>query len=295
MKHMYLIAPSGSFPHEMVDLTRLYFESLGRKITVPKDILGEDLLCANSDEMRFKYLKEALISEADEIMMIRGGYGLTRLMPMLLKLSKPEKKKIFYGISDGTALHIFLNQVWDWPSIHGPVGAQFVKQSVDRDSIERTVRIFDEGLSAYLLPPLIPLNSAGASKASILGKVVGGNLSLIQTSIGTPWQLKGENKIVFFEDVNERGYHIDRILSHLEQAQLFVGVRAVLFGDFVKGEESDGSSLVWDVIQRFAHSMSFPVYRLRGCGHGVQNYPLPFNYELDLTIQAKDGAERSFR
>jgi muramoyltetrapeptide carboxypeptidase len=282
MKHLFLIAPSSAIPAEKVLLMQSYFEPLGRKVTVPPDLFGEDLLCANTDALRFKHLKDALVSEADEIMMIIGGYGLTRLMPELLSLEKPRKVKTLYGFSDATALHIFLNQVWDWPSVHGPVGLQLSEQRVDVDSIERTLRILKDGLSAYSLPELIPLNALAQDIKTVSGKVVGGNLCLIQTSLGTPWQLKAFDKILFLEEVNERGYRIDRMLMHLQQAGTFTGVKAVLLGDFTKGEEADGSTLVGEVLHRFAAAASFPVFQLPGCGHGTQNYPIPFNFEVHL-------------
>lgn len=285
MKHTFLILPSSSVSPEVVSKTKIYYESLGRTVTVPSDLLGPDLLCANTDAVRLKHLKDALASEADEIMMIKGGYGLTRLIPELNAMPKPEKQKILYGISDATALHMFLNQVWDWPSVHGPAGAQLSMQTVDADSIDRTLRILEEGMSAYTLPELIPLNPRAEKMKGVSGKIVGGNLTLVQSSLGTPWQLNVDDKILFIEDVNERGYRIDRLVTHLRHAQFFKGVRAVLLGNFIKGEEPNGTSLVWDVLQRFAEEMSFPVFQILGCGHGPQNYPIPFNFEVDLNVR----------
>jgi muramoyltetrapeptide carboxypeptidase len=284
MKQTYLIAPSSNIAPDMVAKTKAYFETLGRKVILPEDTFGKDLLCANTDELRFKHLKEALLSDADEIVNIKGGYGLTRLMPQLMTLSKPTKMKLMYGISDATALHIFLNQVWDWPTVHGPAGGQLSEQRVDDVSIERTLRVMEGGLSAYVLPDLLPLNPAAKKLSSISGKVIGGNLTLVQTCIGTPWQLQASGKIYFFEDVQERGYRIDRMLCHLQQAKLFEGVKAILFGDFIKGEEPNGTDLTWEVIHRFAEDLLIPIFQLPGCGHGLQNYPIPFNYELHLKV-----------
>jgi muramoyltetrapeptide carboxypeptidase len=284
MKHLYLIAPSSPIPPAKITQTKSFLETLGRKVSTPSDLLGEDLLCANTDTIRFTHLKESLLSDADEIMPIIGGYGLTRLMPALLSLKKPDKVKILYGFSDITALHIFLNQVWDWPTIHGPCGVGLINKQGDRVSIARTLRILEEGLSAYELPELTPLNSAATSITKLSGKIVGGNLSLIQTSLGTPWQLETTDKILFLEDVSERGYRIDRMLTHLEQAGLFQEVKAVVLGDFTKGDEPDGSNLVGDVLKRFADTASFPVFQLSGCGHGSQNYPIPFNFNVSLKI-----------
>lgn len=284
MKTAYLIAPSSSVAPHTVAKTKAYFESLGRRVILPEDAFGKDLLCANTDEMRFKHLKEALLSDADEIINIKGGYGLTRLLPSLMTLPKPAKIKMMYGISDATALHIFLNQVWDWPTVHGPAGAQLSEQRVDEDSIRRTLRMMEEGLSAYVLPALIPLNDQAKLESSISGKVIGGNLTLVQSGVGTPWQLNGADKILFFEDVQERGYRIDRMLNHLLQAGVFQNVKAVLFGDFIKGEEPNGTCLIWDVLHRFAAEVKLPVFQLPGCGHGIQNYPIPFNYPIELKV-----------
>lgn len=289
MKQLYLIAPSWSIPIEKVNLTKLYLESLGRKVIFPADLFGEHLLCANTDAVRFSHLKEALTSDADEIMAIIGGYGLTRLMPALLSLPKPDKAKVMYGFSDITALHIFLNQFWNWPTVHSPCGVGLINEKADKVSIARTVRIMNEGLSAYELPELIPLNLVATSITDVLGEVVGGNLCLIQTSLGTPWQLNTRGKILFLEDVSERGYRIDRMLNHLEQAGLFQGIKAVLFGEFTKGDEPNGLNLVGDVLQAFAKAMSFPIFQLSGCGHGLQNYPIPFNFTINLKVRRQEN------
>ena len=288
MKHLYLIAPSWPISLEKVNLIKAYLESLGRKVTLPVDLFGEDLLCANTDAERFSHLKEALTSDADEIMAIIGGYGLTRLMPELLSLPKPTKAKVMYGFSDITALHIFLNQFWNWFTVHGPCGVGFIKEKVDKVSVARTLRIMNEGLSAYELPELIPLNTVATSYTDILGKVVGGNLCLVQTSLGTPWQLNTTDKIFFLEDVSERGYRIDRMLNHLDQAGLFQGVKAVLFGEFTKGEDPSGLNLVGDVLQEFAKAAIFPVFQLQGCGHGLQNYPIPLNFTVNLKVRRQE-------
>jgi muramoyltetrapeptide carboxypeptidase len=137
-----MIAPSGSFPKEDVALTRSYFEAQGMKVTIPEDTLGEDLLCANQDSKRLLHLKNALTDPTvGAVMMLRGGYGLTRLIPNLLQLNKPKKEKLFIGFSDGTALHIVLNQKWGWPSVHGPGASQIAKLAVGPGTIGATLRM----------------------------------------------------------------------------------------------------------------------------------------------------------
>jgi muramoyltetrapeptide carboxypeptidase len=99
MNPICLIAPSYSVSEQDVSLTKLYFDTMGLKVTVPPDLLGEDLLCAHSDEMRLAHLKNALNdSSADVIWLLDGGYRLTRLIPKLFHTKKPRHEKLFMGL-----------------------------------------------------------------------------------------------------------------------------------------------------------------------------------------------------
>ncbi|HUX78333.1 MAG TPA: LD-carboxypeptidase, partial [Alphaproteobacteria bacterium] len=269
MKHIYLIAPSYPCPQEDLAQTKSYFESLGMQVTAPPNLLGKDLLCANRDEIRLSHLQEALNDPTvDIIWLLYGGYGLTRLMPDLLQMKKPEKEKLFIGYSDGTALHVFLNQIWGWSSLHGVSAQQMSKTRVGPQTIESTLQIMREGLHNYSSPSLHPFNEKAKTMTSLSGTVVGGNLCLVECSLGTDWQINPKGKILFLEEVYERGYRVDRMLMHLQQARIFEGVKAILMGDFVKGDEKDGTSLIPAVLKRFAEQCSIPVFHLPGYGHG---------------------------
>ncbi|OJW47236.1 MAG: hypothetical protein BGO67_02960 [Alphaproteobacteria bacterium 41-28] len=285
MKHITLIAPSYPFPKEDVGLTKSYFENLGMQVTAPDDLLGEDLLCANRDEIRLSHLQKALSDPTvDIIWMLHGGYGMTRLMPDLLQMKKPEREKLFIGFSDGTALHVFLNQVWGWPSLHGVSAHQMSKARVGVQTIESTLQIMREGLYSYSPPALHPFNNKAKTMDSLSGTVMGGNLALLECSLGTDWQIDPSGKILFLEEVYERGYRVDRMLTHLQQANIFKNIKAILLGDFVKGNEADGTSLIPAVLKRFAEQCSVPVFQLPGYGHGEENLPLPFGKDLDFSV-----------
>ncbi|MBA3814860.1 MAG: LD-carboxypeptidase [Alphaproteobacteria bacterium] len=287
LNHIHLIAPSYPLTEQAIELTKSYFENLGMRITVPPNLLGEDLLCANKDEIRLAHLKHALNdSSADVIWLLQGGYGLTRLIHKLLPMEKPRREKLFIGCSDGTALHVFLNQFWNWQTLHGPSALTIAKQKVGIQTIEAVLHTARKGFSHYTPPTLKPFNARSREIFSLSGTLVGGNLCILQCSVGTDWQLNLSDKILFLEDVDERGYGVDRMLAHLQQANMFDDAKAIIFGDFVGGNEPDGASLVPSVIQRFAENIPLPVFSLPGCGHGDENFPLPFNIQLKFDVEA---------
>ena len=287
LNHIHLIASSYSLEEQDIKLTKSYFETLGVQVTVPADLLGADLLCANKDEVRLSYLKDSLNDpSAEAIWLLCGGYGLTRLIPYLFSMGKPKKEILFIGFSDGSALHIFLNQIWNWPTLHGPCAVQIAKKEVGIQTIEEILHLLKNGLSHYVPPILKPFNKQARKISAFSGKIMGGNLCILECSLGTNWQIDPSGKILFLEDIDERGYRLDRMLTHLQQAHIFKDIKAIILGDFVGGKESDGTSLVFPVLQRFAEHIDLPVFYLSGCGHGDENLPLPFN--IDLTFSVED-------
>lgn len=199
-------------------------------------------------------------------------------------MKKPRREKLFIGFSDGTALHVFLNQVWNWPTLHGPSAEQIAKLTVGPQTIEIALHIARQGFSQYTPPTLKPFNRKARKISSLSGTLVGGNLCILQCGAGTKWQLNSSDRILFLEEVDERGYRVDRMLMHLQQANILEGAKAIIFGDFVGGDEVSGTSLILPVLQRFAENINLPVFSLPGCGHGNENLPLPFNVDLKFTV-----------
>jgi muramoyltetrapeptide carboxypeptidase len=97
--------------------------------------------------------------------------------------------------------------------------------------------------------------------------------------LGTPWQIKAQGKILFLEDVSERGYSVDRMLEQMIQSgHLRDDPAAIIFGSFTEGLEKNGTDLVPKALERFAQRVDYPVLAGLPCGHGpYENYPLPFN------------------
>lgn len=266
-----IIAPASACPTQDFNYLIETIQNWGLQPRIPKNLFGKDLLCANTDEERFAMLKDALNAEdSNTVIVARGGYGCIRLLDMLERMPKPSKQKLIVGMSDITSLQIYFTEKWNWPSLHA---GMTTKVGTKPENIKdfKNVLFGEIKQLEYQLAPLNSIKNNNLLQSSI----VGGNLTLVQTSLGTPWQLQAKNKILFLEEVNERAYRIDRALQHLAQAGTFKDIAAVIFGDFLGGNEPDGSNLISSVLKRFAENVNFPVFQHPHIGHGADNKPLP--------------------
>jgi muramoyltetrapeptide carboxypeptidase len=287
-----IIAPASVGKRIVITKAKKLLTDWGLCYHIPANIFGKDLLCANSDAVRFQQLKAALLNKKSKaIWCLRGGYGSARLLPMLSQLTPPPHHKLFMGFSDITVLHAFLQRQWRWTTLHTPSLNQCVINDVAESSVQKLkALIFGEQQQVNFVN-LIPLNKLSQKNITIKSNIVGGNLCLIQNSIHTLWQPNTKNKIIFLEEVNERGYRVDRMLQHLEQAGIFKDVKAVLLGDFIGGKDPDGKSRIKAVLKRFAEQSHFPVLQVVGIGHGKFNDPLPLGTQTILRLGNKPTLE----
>lgn len=274
-----VIAPASTCPEDKMLAGLEWLRSIGLIPRVQPDICKTDIFFASTLENQIEHLKEAIYSDSKAIWCLRGGYGSMRLIPFLQKLKPPKHPKLFIGFSDITALHLFFNKVWDWPTLHGRTISQLSVGRKTHDIKELKKIIFGEIEQQKEFKKLIPLNRPAQDEKEIKGKIIGGNLRLLQSSLGTSWEINPKGKILFIEDVAERGYSVDRMLEQLHQAKLLhQGVKALLVGDFTEGKEKTGKDLTRTALIRFAERIPYPVIGGLPCGHGPKyNYTLPFN------------------
>lgn len=247
------------------------FEESGFIVSVQDNIFGETKpnFFANNKEARLKGLRDAILDEnIDLIVAFRGGYGCGEIADLCTDI-KPNGDKVLIGFSDTTYLHFLFNQHYKVPSIHGTVITSAVekypntinelKSLLKGEKIEREMKPLTE-----------------ASKGQISGELVGGNLTIITSMIGTKLHPDLKGKILLLEEVFEPGYRISRLFNHLDKAGLLTGLKAIILGDFTEGDEYSSDS-----IEAFlqAHS-NLPIYRLEGVGHGAVNHPVILGGEV---------------
>lgn len=274
-----VIAPGSSKSKGSLSGALKVLHEWGLKPSMPHDLFGEDLLYAHNNQRRFEIVRDAFYNPHSHVVWaLSGGYGSTRLIPGLASLQAPVTPKTLIGFSDLTALQIFVSECWGWTALHGPVLAQIADGTVDKNSIHHIKSIVFGEKKSLTYEPLQPLNDCARAHPPLEALVSGGNISMIQSGIGTVWQINTSGKIIFFEDVDERAYRTAERLEHLRQAGVFEKPRAVIFSNFSWNRQmEEDPSFTHKILERFASEVYFPVFRHQGIGHGVRNLTIPVN------------------
>lgn len=292
-----IIAPASSASLIDIQEGMNFLKKLGLRPRIPQELLERksqksqkkdmnNIFFAHSLEYQWQHLKNALFSDSKAIWCLRGGYGSMRLIPELQKITPPPAPKIFIGLSDITSLHLFFTQSWKWPVIHGRNLADMSSKNASKGDHLLLKKILMGQTFEKTFKKLKPLNLLATKNKTLIAPLSGGNLRIIQSSLKTPWEIQTHNKIIFLEDIGERGYSIDRMLEQLYQSQLLKsGIKAVIFGDFLGGDEKNGKNFIHFALQRFAQRVNFPVLAGLPSGHGKEiNFPLPFNTKSQLHL-----------
>jgi muramoyltetrapeptide carboxypeptidase len=269
-----VIAPAGPFDRAIFEKSLQELQSRGLQLRFRPDVFSRDRFLAGDDARRGAELHDALTNpDSDVIWCARGGYGTTRLLPHLPIELIRRANKILVGFSDITALHA------RWlaagvPSIHGGMIARF-SQEPD-DVATRLLQLVRTGA------PPAPLTGKPLTSGRAEGVLTGGNLMVLNSMLGTPYQPDFRGKIVLLEDVGERPYRIDRMLVQCTQAGLFEGVAGIALGEFTDCEERDGSSTSAQVLESQLAPLGVPIIFGLPCGHGSVNQAVPFGVRARL-------------
>lgn len=288
-----VIAPGYRCSEEELKRSLKFLESWNLKYRVSDEIFGEDLLSANSEPKRWKQFKAAIERKDSRVIWcVRGGYGSNHLLPHMHKMKKPVQQKWIVGLSDITSLQNAVYRLWRWPSVHASILERLGSGVVGANDFQTLQHLLFNEKIELRSTPLTSVNSAAQKLRHLEGVVLGGNLTVFQSMIGTPFLPSLKKKILFFEDIGERGYRVDRALHQLVQAGIMKDVAGLIFGDFAGGLEPShaqfaNQSLVFPVIERFAEHLKIPVYRGYPLGHGNEQYPLLLGVRSKL-VKAKN-------
>jgi muramoyltetrapeptide carboxypeptidase len=238
---------------------------------------------AGDDRHRLQQLDDAIADpECRAVFLARGGYGLTRILPSIDRVSLRQHAKPVIGYSDVTAL-LSLCLKAGVIAVHGPMISDFGGLSDhDRQSLFTLLENPDPGVLLTDLEELVP--------GRCTGSLIGGNLEILTRLLGTPLQPSFTDTVLFLEEIGEAPYRIDRSLTHLELAGVFDAVVGIVVGDFTDcentdDEDSDQPSSRDVLIERLGRLL-IPVVLDGGFGHGQRKAALPYGSRVELDTAA---------
>lgn len=285
-----IVAPSCHAPTAWIDAFEKKMTERGYQVAVHEQCFLQNGTLAGSDAARAQSLMDMFVDPSiNAIFCVRGGTGSSQILERLNYEAIQKNPKLFVGFSDVTALLNAITAKTGMVTFHGPMGWNFIPENTEAQTEDPLFAMIEKGERTILLPTL-EVDREGTAH----GRLIGGNLSVLQTLIGTPYDWTGQGAILFIEDVEEPLYKIERMLTHLRLAGKFDGVRAVLVGEMVGilDEKPDldpkehtvyGHSLK-DIMRKHlppAIPLAFNV----PCGHGRHLMTFPVGASVSLTLE----------
>ncbi len=240
---------------------------------------------ADSDDGRLEQLVSAVNNpEVQIIMALRGGYGLSRLLPRIDFSLLAASKKLFVGHSDFTALQIGLLAQTAAVSFAGPMLCDDFSRA---DVSDFTHQHFWQCLHNQSIT--IQASCKDNPIVDVQGTLWGGNLSMLVSLIGTPWMPAIEGGVLFIEDVNEHPYRVERMLLQLAHAGILQKQKAVLLGDFSAYKLSDyDNGYNFDAMLNFMRQhVDVPLLQGLQFGHTLDKLTLPVGAKANLHSDAQ--------
>ncbi|HXJ04428.1 MAG TPA: LD-carboxypeptidase [Candidatus Acidoferrum sp.] len=204
--------------------------------------------------------------DVDALVAVRGGYGSNYLLDDL-EIGPGQKPKVILGYSDLTSLQTYLWRRFAWIGFYGPMLAAGLEagegagKGYDKDSLLVAVGKMDGGWT-------LNLRGETLSSGEAQGRILGGCLTLVETTLGTPWELDTRGSILLLEDRGMKPWQVDRALMHLRQAGKFEGVQAIVLGEFPEcNEPAIGSETVREVCARILGALGMPIVYGAAVGH----------------------------
>ena len=284
-----VVAPGCGIDASQTRLMRLLISKY--RVNIPPDAMGNKgfYYSSDSEENRLKFFEIAVKSQHPIIWAMRGGFGTNFIISDLDKRPIPKVKKTLVGFSDTVSLQLFVTQKWGWKAIHAPVMIHLAEGNFSKCNFDTLLDILEERLDQYTIDKVYPINDIARNSKYVTGKLTGGNLTLIQASIGTCWEIQTHGKILFIEDNYMKPHWIYRSMYHLKESGRLHGVKAIVFGRFVSGGEQKE---IGRFLCKFADEVDIPVYITDQFGHGNHNKPLIYNavatfHDNKMTIKVK--------
>jgi muramoyltetrapeptide carboxypeptidase len=227
-------------------------------------------------------------ARSDAVICVRGGYGSSELL-VALSRARGLRPKLLIGFSDITALQVFLWQRLGWITFYGPMVAAHLDRGADKRagydaaSLRSAVSVTRRGWH-------IPLRGRTLVRGAGNGRILGGCVTLLENTIGTPWEFDPRGAILLLEDVDVEPYQLDRMFLHLLQAGKFQGLRGIVLGEFPGARASRAGVTIVDVCRRRLGNLGVPIVFGAPIGHtprAILTIPLGVRAHLEAAGEGR--------
>ena len=271
-----VVAPAGCVEPNSLQAGIETIRAAGFEVELGANLFAHDGYLAGKAEERARDLWDFFErGDIDAIFCARGGFGSVQVLPYLSSELRSHSK-IFVGYSDITILLNWLRQFCQMVTFHAPMVAMDLARGLSEPDGEYFWPVLTGRIDSWKVK-LGEVVRPGKAESEI----VGGCLSILVTTLGTPYEIDTRGKLLFLEDVGEQPYRVERMLTHLKMAGKLDRVAGVLFGDFTNcnGTSSRG---IREIVGDIFHQAPYPVVMGMRAGHGAENLTLPFGVRMKL-------------
>ncbi len=265
-----------------------WLKGLGYEVSLGSTIGLEDYQYGGSDQDRIHDFQAALDDpEVKAIWFARGGYGSIRVLESINWDQFIKNPKWVIGFSDMTVWHNQVNQFYGIQTLHAIMPLTFPKAS------EEGKNYLAQNLSGNFPSITWNANPKNKSNKTAEGEIIGGNLSILYSLLGTKSGFNTNGKILFIEEIDEYLYHIDRMMVSLKLAGKLTGLKAIMVGGFtdIKDNEIPFGKTYQEIILEHTDDYNYPVFFDFPAGHIVDNRPLVLN----ANVRIESGDEMSMK
>lgn len=283
-----IVAPAGILKNKqsVIEKAKKLVESWGLKVVIGKNTFNQNNHFAGTDEERACDFQKALDDKnIKAIWAARGGYGSVRILDKLDYTEFLKNPKWIIGYSDITAFHNHIHNM-GIETLHAMMGTSMSDEPKD---IPKTIKTFKKALFGEKLSYKIQ-SSKFNKKGKVEGQLVGGNISILASMLGSKSEISTDGKILFIEEIGEYKYSIDRMLQSLKRAGYFDNVKGIIVGDMTsikKNTTSWGSSIEQLILEVVPDNI--PILFHFPAGHEPDNRALIMGRTVELTISDKNS------
>ena len=282
-----VMAPAGPIKMKQIQKAIPFFENMGLQVKVGNHLDEVHGYLAGTDEQRLEDLHEMAADPAIKaIIFARGGYGTGRIIDRIDYDLIRKNPKIYWGYSDITYLHTAIRQKAELVTFHGPMLAS----DIARDDFDT----FSKRMFTQLFEPMRLLYTEEISQLQVIspgnadGKLAGGNLSLLASTLGTPYEIDTKGKLLLLEDIGEEAYRVDGLLNQLRLAGKLEAAAGIIVGDFANTESGLEQTLTMEqVFSHYFSRLNVPVLAGFKIGHCFPHFAVPLGVEAHLSTYYK--------